>query len=153
MPPDALLVAVHVEALYSSIPHQQGIKDISHVISQSHKDNRPFDHFLLLALEHILTRNVFSFDGSHYLHVQGVAMETCCAPSYSNPYLGRYKNHNFRKDASSMYRCMNKVFIIWEGTNNALDDFLVCLNMDDLNMKINVLCDRNQISFFGCLDL
>lgn len=52
-----------------------------------------------------------------------------------------------------MYRCMNKVFIIWEGTNNALDDFLVCLNMDDLNMKINVLCDRNQISFFGCLDL
>lgn len=144
-PRDSWLVAIDIEALYSSIPH---LKDLQ-ITFLNHRGHEQWEYneFVLELLEFSLTKNAFTFNGIHYLQVQSVAMETCCAPSYFNPYLGRYKNHNFREDASSMYRYINKVLIIWDDTNNALDYFVACLNMKDLNIKINVLCDRNQISF------
>lgn len=39
-PIDTLLVTVDVEALYSSIPHQQGIAVIRHFLSQTHTDDK-----------------------------------------------------------------------------------------------------------------
>lgn len=43
-----------------------------------------FFHYLSIS-----SHNVFTFNGSHYLQVQGVVMGTCCcALSYANLYLG-----------------------------------------------------------------
>lgn len=70
LPSGSLLVAIDVEALYSSIPHNLGLSAVKHFISQSHKDDRKLNAFLIDALKYILTRNVFSFDGSQYLQMQ-----------------------------------------------------------------------------------
>lgn len=78
------LVAIDVEALYSSIPHDKGISAIQHTLRpQSHLDPQ-FANFILASLDFVLIHNYFHFSGSHYLRVKGVAMGTCCAPSYAN---------------------------------------------------------------------
>lgn len=79
---------VDVEALYSSIPHQQGVAVLKHFLSQTHRDQKNIE-FISLAMEFILTHNVFSFDGSHFLWVQSIVMGTCYAPSYTSGGVGK----------------------------------------------------------------
>lgn len=88
VPPGCFLVAIDIEALYSSIPHDHGMEVISRFLKERGPTFSGLNAFVLQLLSHILTKNVFSFDGSHFLQVQGVAMSTCCAPSYANLYLG-----------------------------------------------------------------
>ncbi|XP_068089469.1 G-protein coupled receptor family C group 6 member A-like [Hyperolius riggenbachi] len=65
----------------------------------------PHNRFLLDCLRFILQNNVFTFDGAHYLQVQGAAMGTTCAPSLANLYLGEWERHLFGSDALVMYLC------------------------------------------------
>lgn len=129
VPPDALLVAVDVEALYSSIPHQLGILAIGHAISQSHRDNQAFNEFVLLSLEYILTHNVFSFYGTHFLQMQGMAMGTCCGPSYANLYLGEWVQSflsddnltQFTDKILTWYHYIDDILIVWNESINLLN--------------------------------
>lgn len=70
--PDALLIAIDIEALYSSIPHKQGIGVVKAFLQEQDPTTWPFNVF-------ILTHNHFTFLRNHYLHVQGVTMGTSCA--------------------------------------------------------------------------
>lgn len=89
--PTSALVAIDVEALYSSIPHDKGLACIKHIISQNSRFEKKTNDFLLSALEFILQHNDFTLNGSHFLQVQGVAMGTLCAPLYGNLYLGEWE--------------------------------------------------------------
>ena len=42
---------------------------------------------LIQLLEMVLNCNNFSFNGEHYLQVNGIAMETRVAPTYANMYV------------------------------------------------------------------
>lgn len=64
------------------------MKVISRFLSERGPTSDGLNGFVLQLLSHILTKKLFSFDGSHFLQVQGVAMGTFCAPSYANLYLG-----------------------------------------------------------------
>lgn len=88
VPQGATLVAVNVEALYSSILHDRGLHIISSFLQEMDRSQWPLNQFILDLLDHLLHCNVFLYAGSHYPQVQGVAMGTCCVPSYAKLYLG-----------------------------------------------------------------
>lgn len=83
-PLNALLMAVDIEALYSSILHERGIQVIGSLPMEQDRTTLPYNHFVLNLLRFILTRNHFTFMDQMYLQRQEVAMGTCCAPSYAN---------------------------------------------------------------------
>lgn len=120
IPDGAYLVTIDVEALYSSIPHHKGVAAVRHTIFQCSDVDWGYNEFILSFLEYILHHNVFTFNGSHYLQVQGVAMGTCCAPSYANLYPGEWENMFLNDEALSMYtghllvwfRYINDIFTI-----------------------------------------
>ena len=85
---DALFVTIDVEALYSSIPHDKGLKTVGTFLMEIDHREWKFQRLIISFLSFILKHNFFSFHGSYYLQVQGVAMGTCCAPAYANLYLG-----------------------------------------------------------------
>ncbi|XP_059827357.1 divergent protein kinase domain 1C isoform X2 [Hypanus sabinus] len=76
-----------VQSLYTSIPHQEGLKAL-----RSFLDNRPHQFpsttTLLWLAELTLTLNNFSFGSSHFLQIKGVAMDTCMGPSYACLFVG-----------------------------------------------------------------
>lgn len=87
LPGEAWLVALDIEALYNSIPHELGVGVVEGFISQNNEGPTAYNKFILDLLRFILNNNIFVFGLSHYLQIQGVAMETKCAPSYANLFL------------------------------------------------------------------
>jgi hypothetical protein len=41
----------------------------------------------------VLKKNNFTFNGDHYLQINGTAMGTKMAPSYANTFMGNLKNN------------------------------------------------------------
>lgn len=55
VPPDANLVAMDIEALYSSIPHSSGLSVIQEFLSERTEDSWSYSKFILTISDHILT--------------------------------------------------------------------------------------------------
>lgn len=100
-----ILASIDVEALYSSIPHHEGLACIFRLLSQMSDHEVSFNEFILMSLDFILHHNIFSLDGRLFLQVQGVAMDTCCAPGYANLYLGELERTIF-SEGSPPLECL-----------------------------------------------
>ena len=76
------LATVDVTALYTNIPHEEGIE---RVIKFLKKHNAPDNEILLVKklLPHILKMNYFQFNNEIYLQTSGTEMGTRCAPNYA----------------------------------------------------------------------
>ncbi|XP_040178452.1 uncharacterized protein LOC120911183 [Rana temporaria] len=152
--PGALLVAIDVEALYSSIPHSLGLSAIKNTLLPIFRGDRRLGEFLIMALEFILYHGVFSFDGSHFLQVQGVAMGTSCAPSYANLYLGEWEKLFLTSTpvqplihlVSGWHRYID-VLMIWEGSIPELERFMTIMNCNDFNLKFTMNFSSSRIAF------
>lgn len=99
-----ILVSIDVETLYSSIPHK-GLNCIQKILSQIIPSKKPFNKFILLALDFILRHNVFSFHGQYFLQVQGIAMGTCCSPGCANLYLREWEKTLSEDEDLALYLC------------------------------------------------
>lgn len=62
---NALLVSIDVEAFYSSIPHDQGIKVVKTFLMEQNLKQWEFNTFLPKLLSFILRQNWFIFMDSH----------------------------------------------------------------------------------------
>ncbi|XP_073480204.1 uncharacterized protein [Aquarana catesbeiana] len=150
-----MFVTIDVESLYSSIPHEKGVAAIKHVLRTTQDLDPTYSEFITSLLEHILSHNVFTFNGSHYLQVQGVAMGTCCAPSYANLYLGEWEAMFLGDEGLSMYtdhilcwyRYIDDLFIVWDGSIDLLRECLLRMNRNDFNLNFTMSFDKQCITF------
>lgn len=155
IPESSILVTIDVESLYNSIPHDLGVAAVGHVLRQKATTEWKFNNFILEMLDFILRHNVFLFRGSHYLQVQGVAMGTCCAPSYANLYLGEWEKGFLTNDELTMYtehvilwqRYIDDIFLIWNGPEEALKSCLKAMNHNTMNLFFTMSYDHQQINF------
>ncbi|XP_040196440.1 uncharacterized protein LOC120929221 [Rana temporaria] len=155
VPPGSILAAIDVEALYSSIPHTKGIQVISQFLREQDHNNWKLCNFVTALLEHILTNNVFVFNGSTYLQVQGVAMGTSCAPSYATLYLGGWERAIFSDDSAAIYlrhillwrRYIDDVLVVWTGGADLLAKFMEYLSINNYNLKFTIQSDTKSIPF------
>lgn len=107
IPQGSWLVALDIEALYNSIPHQLGVDVVEGLISENPEAPKQYNKLILDLLLFILSNNIFLFGGSHYLQVQGLAMGTKCAPTYANLYLGGWERELFFR--GDMQTCFEQI--------------------------------------------
>ena len=76
-----------VTALYTNIPHNEGLLALRHYLDLRPSPCPPTDTIIRLA-ELVLNLNSFEFNGSFYKQVSGVAMGTKMGPSYACLFMG-----------------------------------------------------------------
>ena len=126
--PGTLLVTMDVSALYTSIPHDDGIA-ATHTALQSANYTSPDDIARLIRF--ILDHNYFTFYGHHYIQTHGTAMGTRFAPQYANLFM-----HRLEQDFLStqhlqplLYtRYIDDIFFIWTHGEDQLKSFYDAFN-------------------------
>eukprot|EP00061_Rhincodon_typus_P003643 g20603.t1 len=101
-----LLFTMDVQSLYTSIPHQEGLRPLCFILEQKPEPSPPTTTLLHMA-ELVLTLNNFSFNSSHFHQVRRVAMGTRMGPSYAGFFFLHLRRiyldeANFDKGASEI---------------------------------------------------
>ena len=87
IPENTTLVTMDVASLYTNISHDDGIAACRKICKQR-TVQEPSTECLIEMLTLVLKNNNFTFDGNHYLQINGTAMGTKVAPSYANIFMG-----------------------------------------------------------------
>ena len=93
LPTNTTLVSLDVVSLYTNIPHDDGIKACKEVW-EKRSVQTPSTECLVKLLTLVLKHNNFTFNGEHYLQINGTAMGTKMAPSYANIFMGYIEKKN-----------------------------------------------------------
>ena len=80
-----------ITSLYTVVPNSEGLQALKHFFDQR-TVQEPSSETLLRLAELVLTLNCFSFAGSCYKQINGVAMGTRLGPSYANLFV-EYVEH------------------------------------------------------------
>ncbi|XP_073399915.1 uncharacterized protein [Dendrobates tinctorius] len=150
---DMILVTADVEALYTSIRHDQGLRATSWFLRNSNLDPL-LAALIIILLEFILTHNCFLFKEQVFLQTQGTAMGAACAPAYANLFLGFWEREIFQcspvtniEKAHNWMRYIDDVMFVWEGPLDELKTFMSALNDNDLNIKLTYSYGKRWGSF------
>ena len=84
------LLTIDVVDMYNSIPHADGIAACGAALEAFSSYSSTQISLILELISHILTSNVFSFNGSFYRQVVGTAMGSPFAPAYANLFMALF---------------------------------------------------------------
>ena len=90
---DKLIFTMDITSLYTVIPNCEGLLALKHFFDLR-TVKKPSSETLLRLAELVLTLNCFSFAGSYYKQINGVAISTKMGSSYANLFVG-YIEHEF----------------------------------------------------------
>ena len=131
VPKDAILVSLDVKALYTSIPNSDGIAAVKRAYYK-HEQKTVASKVLTTFLALILTLNNFIFNSKLYLQIKGCAMDTICAPAYTNIFMAYFEDKFIYPliDAKTLLylRFIDDIFMIWTKSEKDLIEFLNELN-------------------------
>ena len=88
------LLTMDVTALYTNIPHGDGLNALKHFLNLRESQSPPTGTLLRLA-ELVLTLNTFEFNGEFFRQESGVAMGTKMGPSYACLFMGYLEKQIF----------------------------------------------------------
>uniref|UniRef100_A0A8C5MMF6 Reverse transcriptase n=1 Tax=Leptobrachium leishanense TaxID=445787 RepID=A0A8C5MMF6_9ANUR len=91
LPSGAILATLDVNSLYTSIPHNEGLRAIRQHLVESTTSAKLVD-FVLDLLEIVLKKNYFRYGTIFYEQSKGTAMGANMAPSYANLYMSSFEN-------------------------------------------------------------
>ena len=90
--PGTLLVTLDVKFLYTNIPHTDGIEACRAALNtRAYLYSLPVEDLIEL-IRLVLTKNIFTCAGQHYLQSHGTDMGTHAASSYANIFIGRLES-------------------------------------------------------------
>jgi hypothetical protein len=81
------LLTIYVTSVYTNIPHENGIATCRKIWEQRTVQEPPTE-CLVEMLTLVAKHSNFTFDGNHYLQLNGTAMGTKMAPCYANISMG-----------------------------------------------------------------
>ena len=148
--PGTTLATMDVTSLYTNIPHAEGIKACKEAL-----DLRPVKipstECLVILIELVLKLNNFTFNGKHYLQINGTAMGTRMAPSYANIFMGRFESYILSNNPLSSptiwLRYIDDVFILWTDSDNSLLEFVAYCNSLHDTIKFTHESSTDSINF------
>ncbi|XP_072327005.1 uncharacterized protein [Scyliorhinus torazame] len=111
--PGTFLVTMDVSALYTSIPHDDGIAATASVLNT---DNCQSPDAILQLIRFILDHNVFTFDNKFFIQTHGTAMGTKFAPQYANIFMHKFEQDLLTaQDLQPMLytRYIDDIFFLW----------------------------------------
>ena len=145
---DTWLVTIDVSALYTNIPHEEGLRALREALSKRPSDYPPQSVILSLA-RFILTNNVFEFNKNYYIQTSGTAMGTRMAPSYAILFMDAFEQQirTMNPNITNYYRFLDDIFITIKGTENELNNFLTSLNTLHDSIKFTWEYSKKSINF------
>lgn len=146
---DDFMCTIDVSALYTSIPHDEGIlATVSYVKEAPHQDISPQVVEELMSM--VLKMNTMTFNNKYYRQVQGTAMGTKMAPSYANLFMARLEQDMMNKSQLQpkvWRRYIDDIFAIFHCTEDELVAHLQHLNTLHPTIKFTHEYSRNEINF------
>jgi hypothetical protein len=94
--------------------------------------------------------NNFTFDGNHYLQINGTAMGTKMAPSYANIFMGDQEERLFLsslKQPLSWFRFIDDVDMKWIHSDKEFDEFFEHVNSIHPSIKFTHEVSNTKMSF------
>lgn len=88
---ELLLVGIDVESLYTSIPHDWGIRAVEIFLDRHFPNHGPQNEFLVDLLTFALKNNFFQFLSKNYQQINGTSMGAPWAPAYACLHLGLWE--------------------------------------------------------------
>ena len=155
LPPDTILCTMDVSALYTNIPHGEGIEACREALEREERDNpTPSATFICKLIEHILTLNYFQFEDNMWLQKHGTAMGTCMAPSYANLFMGALEEKMLETSPEKpivWLRYIDDIFFIWPHGRPALETFITHVNNFHHTIKFTSEISPSQIPFLDVM--
>ncbi len=128
-PPGTILVVLDVNALYPSIPMEDGLRQVGlriHKYRDQYK--KPSTPALIKLMRLVLEKNNFQFNGVNYLQKAGTAMGTRMAPQFANLYMAQFEEQYVYPYKLYLdkywFRFIDDVFLLWHHGEDELEKFL-----------------------------
>jgi len=106
---------------------------------------------VLKLLNQVLTLNNFVFNDEHFLQIKGCAMGTICAPSYAKIFMGRFESERIYPKIESIIqsylRYIDDVFLIWTGSKEEFERFVVELSKCHESIKFDYEISDKLVNF------
>ncbi|RAX24788.1 hypothetical protein DQ401_19425, partial [Morganella morganii] len=134
-----------VEALYTNIPHKDGLQAIRNCIPNNVKSNLLAD-----LCDFVLTPNNFTFADNVYLQVSSTAVGTRMAPQYANIFMADLEQRflSSRPPMPLLYlRYIDDIFIIWTHGKEALEEFHHDFNNFHPTVNLSLVQSTQEIHF------
>ena len=149
LPSNTTLITMDVTSLYTNIPHSDGI-EVCKEIWESRSVKIPPTDCLVTMITMVLKKNNFTFNGDHYLQINGTAMGTKMAPSYANIFMGKFEKQLLESSIErplSWYRSIDDVDMRWTQSDEELQNFLSRANNLHPSIKFTHEISNTTISF------
>jgi hypothetical protein len=98
----------------------------------------------------VFKKNNFTFNGDHYLQINGTAMGTKMAPSYAKIFMGKFEKQLLESSIErllSWYRFIDDVDMKWTQSDAELQSFLSRANNLHPSIKFTGEISNSTISF------
>lgn len=149
--PEALLISLDVDSLYTNIDNDLGIAAVTKAFATQPK---PIHKYIIQLLRLSLEGNDFIFNNRHYLQVSGTAMGKKFAPHYADITMACWENENLEKcdkQPRIYLRYLDDIFMIWEHPLEDFDQFFETLNGAHPNIKLKSNIQRQELEFLDVL--
>nr|XP_048688123.1 uncharacterized protein LOC125627729 [Caretta caretta] len=121
LPDNTILATMDVDALYTNIPHKDGLQAVKNTIP-----NNVTANLVAELCDFVLTHNYFTFGDNVYLQISSTAMGTRMAPQYANIFMADLEQRflSSRPVTPLFYlHYIDDIFIIWTHRKEALEKF------------------------------
>ena len=149
IPPNALLITLDVESLYTNIDNRAGIAAIRTLFDKYPNPKRP-DQQILELLDLSLSNNDFQFLDSLYLQIWGTAMGKRYAPGYADAFLAVWDSEILQicpLKPLVYLRYLDDIFIIWTHSIEEFHQFIDILNSHRPTIKLKPTISNSSIDF------
>jgi hypothetical protein len=149
VPPNALLVTIDVESLYTNINNVEGLGAVAESFRNNPNPERSDEHILEL-LQLCLENNDFEFNDQWFLQISGTAMGKKFAPNYANLFLAKWEQEALEKcpkKPSCYFRFLDDIFIIWPHSQEEFTEFFEILNSHHESIKLKASVQNQEIDF------
>lgn len=149
VPANSILITADVSALYTSIPHREGLLATKEMLDT--RDEQTIPTWMVLRWIHfILTCNCFRFENNYYLQKRGTSMGTKMAPEYAIIFMDKLERNFLNTQPHKplvWYRYIDNIFMIWPHNREALDAFMSDLNDFHHSIKFTFEISETSIPF------
>ncbi len=145
LPENILLATMDVKALYTNIPHCDGLQAIKDSLSDVQVGEAACD-----LAKFVLEHNYFSFGSCFYWQCSGTAMGTKMAPNYANVFMSRLEEQflgQCQLEPFLYLRYIDDIFIIWHHGRATLEIFLNSFNSFHSTIKFTHEISSQTVNF------
>jgi hypothetical protein len=149
IPSTAIIGTFDVSSLYTNIPHQEGIEASCAALTKIGHCSPPISDIEAL-MNHVLTKNNFTFMDKDYLQVHGTAMGSRMAPSWACLFMSSLEERMLAAAPCrpwTWWRYIDDIFFIWTSDEGSLLTFIDHINSFHRTIKFTSDYSHQQANF------